>query len=102
MLTVIMEQILRRTAEEIAKNVATSAVIGGVADVALAKEDSNKVVEAGIGLTTGAAGAVASEAYRHFIKNAPGPALAAGVGASILTRYGLRAVESRFKKKEEK
>ena len=87
------ESILKKSAEEIGKQVLKAAVIGGISDgviTLLGKEEKSLPKEVACGATSSAAGAATTilvqENFRRF-----GPTgLLLGAGASVITRYGFR------------
>lgn len=102
MMTSIAAAVLRKSKEEIAKQVLTSAAVSAGIDMLLsARQDEDILKEGAIGATTGAAGAAVKEALEYYGKGSPKMRVVAGIGASLMTRSALRRAENHLSEDED-
>jgi len=92
----LIELIILRTKEEVLKSIATSVAVSGTLET-IATRKPKEVFKS---ITSSAAGAGAGEAYRHFIKNAPGPAVGVSVATAMMCKYALNKIEEKLGEEE--
>ena len=87
----MIQEILERSAEDIAKNIGKNAAIGGVVDGLLGAIDGKNIAkEVGCGVVTSASGSAAREAFEYFVKEGTRWSHVVSIGASVGARYVYR------------
>ena len=99
LLVTILEKTAREIMVQVGKSAAMSAAMDGA--TAIGKGPQKVAKEVFVGATTGAAGAVAKEAFEHFTKTSGAKGVAVGVVASMATRHALRQIVPKDENAEE-
>ncbi len=89
----IMVEVLKKSGEEIAKQVAKAALIGAASDgviTMLSNDDKSLPKEVGCGAVSSAAGATTTILIQENLRRFGPTSLIVGCVASVITRYGFR------------